>query len=214
MKVYKSFDNLEQIIDDFNERTEGEKREAKEKAVSQFCFKLEMAKLLMNVAVISIIIGLFFVIKFGLAALIRSLFTDERSVYNTEMIVLGSVFIIIGLINIIIFKLTPLKHVNGSHLYYKGKEYHYSDIKKIKISDMNIVRVFLTDGKSFRITGDYDNCTTFLVWAEKCGVTFEGSKELRKADANGDINPKLAVVVIAVILLVCGILLYYSVKTM
>lgn len=214
MKVYESYNDLECIIDDLNERTECEKRKAKEKAVSQFSFKLKMSKLSMNIALVSIILGLIFLIKSGLATLIRSVFTDEKSAYNTEIFVIGSVFIIIGLINIIIYKFTPLKQVKGSYLYYKGKEYHYSDIKKIKISDMNIVSVFLTDGKSFRITGDYDNCTTFLVWSEKCGITFEGSKELRKADANGDINPKWAVIVIAVILLVCGILLYYSVKTM
>ncbi len=66
-----------------------------------------------------------------------------------------------------------MPEVKGEFFRYKKEDFHCSDINQIKVSRIRIITVYLSNGKKIRITRDYENYETFLVWAEKCGIDID-----------------------------------------
>ncbi|MBR6837776.1 MAG: hypothetical protein IKM72_17470, partial [Oscillospiraceae bacterium] len=76
------------------------------------------------------------------------------------------------------------------------------------------ITVYLSNGKKIRITRDYENYETFLVWAEKCGIDIDRAVDYGDdVDFHQDLDPKTAAVIIALIVMVVVVVLYFSLKT-
>lgn len=201
------------MIDEVNERIEKEKQDAGEKDLSQFDFRLQLSKLSLKIILFG---GAFF--GYLLLRQIFRLFLYSSmgiSYRSNSTHAFLAVILFLGLISalvVIVFKTKSLPEVKCSYMYYKKKEYHYSEISSIDISAINIARIHLLDGKSFWITRDFENYDTFLCWAEKCGIPVDRTKEVQPG-VNNDVDAKTAVAVITAILVVVAIILAFTLRS-
>ncbi len=179
MGMYKLFGKLSnEAVEELKNRIDEEKKEAQEKDISQFDFKMKLSKITYQAVIAALVFGVFMLFKAGAKSFIYDENAGQKPSMNTGMLVIGAVLIILALAVALTVKLKPLPKVRCSYLYYKGNEYHYSKIQCIKISAINTARVFLEDGNSFRISRDFENYDMFIVWAEKCGIIIERKEEL------------------------------------
>ncbi len=171
MSMYKSFEKLaNEAIDEINNRIEAEKREAQEKDLSQFDFKIRLSKITYWIIAAAMISGLFILFRSVVSYFTYSSTTNQESTLDTGMIITAGLLILPTFIALLLIKFKPLPEVKGSYLYYKYKEYHYSEVRCIKISEINTARVYLDDGKSFWLSRDFENYDMFIGWAEKCEI--------------------------------------------
>ncbi len=202
---------LEEIEESFRE----ERRNAFEKDLSEFDFSMPLSKATAGTILPTVSLSLVMMIRYVIKPVIYANMTGEKLTLNKLMPVIMSVLLVLVFIfAAIFFRCAPMPEVKGEFFRYKKEDFHCSDINQIKVSRIRIITVYLSNGKKIRITRDYENYETFLVWAEKCGIDIDRAVDY--GDDVGfpqDLDPKTAAVIIALIVMVVVVVLYFSLKT-
>lgn len=192
-KIFASVVHLqdEQAI----ERQKKEQREVDEKEVYDINFELEFNKAsLILVGMLWIFLLPFFIKVLGydmyLANKKGELFhLSSYGIGRIVMLALVLATAVFGTVFSLICAMKSMPRVKNTNMYYRGKEYHYSEITRLVIMNgMNITKVYLNGKYKFWISSDYINYRSFIEWAKKCRIPIEGDTAIR--EVNNDLKVK------------------------
>ncbi len=152
-------------------------------------------------------------------SILKKILGYEESLSLTHFEVIIITFVILFIIvsfSLLIFMLKCAKpRIRNSYIVYKGKYIHYREITLIKVSSLNVAKIYVNGKKCFTITGDFNNYWSFLSWAEKCNVPMikKERKEIDLGDFNSDkVNKVYIIILILVIVffIVCMLYITYA----
>lgn len=106
-------------------------------------------------------------------------FVEIKSV----LVILGVLLVFVYTIQVVETCLRSRPRIRGSVMYYKGLQYHFSEITKVTESRFHTIRVYVKGRKkSLFSSGDVlllKGSESFLIWAEKCNIPVKRPKRIR-----------------------------------
>ena len=195
---------INDVTDDIKIRKEQETKDTLEKELYDVNFKVAMDQELYAVfGIIFITVFIVIVKAFGKPILKAFIYGGplELNVIHICVLVLIGIAVVFCIAGPLYLKNKSQPEVKKTMVYYKGKPYHYSQITKIKVSSLNLAKVYIDGKKCFWISRDFRNYDAFITWAKKCNVPVKQKQKEHK-----ELTEEKAAWITAAIVVVCTII--------
>lgn len=203
---------METLSKNMSQRCQMEKRKMAGKYVHEMNFKVEYDKSAFSM------LGILWIIFWGtfLGTFAQKLdqvhkwgeLFDLSSYSLVEIGLFGGILVIMMIVTIftIACAIKPMPRILNTSMYYRGKQYHHSDITKLVVKNQNsMMKVYLNGKYRFWISQDYINYWSFIKWAENCKIPIEGNTSVSfpapAADVNFETRQRMVNIIIILIVI-------------
>lgn len=195
---------INDVTDDMKIRQKNETKDILEKELYDVNFKLAMDKEVYKLFLVSFICAFILFVKSLGRPILKTIMYGtpmNLTVLHIWALVLIGIAVVFCIVGPLYLKNKSQPEVKKTMVCYKGNTYHYSQITKIKVSSLNLAKVYIDGKKCFWISRDFRNYDAFIAWAKKCNVPMEQKQKERK-----ELTEEKAAWITAGIVVLCAII--------